>query len=124
MSLNHKIGPLFSLSKTPINGDPAERQRPRQDREGRGEVTDVCLKRKIRDRLRDAGKEFSYSRMTGKRTVCPSLRVRAESDEFGVGKAYVQHQENQHCRSYAKVWHVARGRCASLRQVFAQQNDG
>jgi len=33
------------------NGDPVNGNRPRSDYEGFGEITDVCLKRKIRDRL-------------------------------------------------------------------------
>lgn len=33
------------------NGDPLNGNRPRTDYDGLGEVTDVCLKRKIRDRL-------------------------------------------------------------------------
>jgi CRISPR-associated protein Csd2 len=33
------------------NGDPLNGNRPRTDYEGLGEITDVCLKRKIRDRL-------------------------------------------------------------------------
>lgn len=33
------------------NGDPLNGNRPRSDYEGFGEITDVCLKRKIRDRL-------------------------------------------------------------------------
>jgi CRISPR-associated protein Csd2 len=33
------------------NGDPLNGNRPRTDLDGRGEMTDVCLKRKIRDRI-------------------------------------------------------------------------
>lgn len=33
------------------NGDPLNGNRPRTDYEGHGEMTDVCLKRKVRDRL-------------------------------------------------------------------------
>jgi CRISPR-associated protein Csd2 len=37
------------------NGDPLNGNRPRTDYNGLGEISDVCLKRKIRDRLQDAG---------------------------------------------------------------------
>ena len=37
------------------NGDPAQANWPRQDYEGHGIMSDVCLKRKIRDRLNEAG---------------------------------------------------------------------
>jgi CRISPR-associated protein Csd2 len=37
------------------NGDPLNGNRPRTDYEGLGEITDVCIKRKIRDRLLEKG---------------------------------------------------------------------
>lgn len=37
------------------NGDPLNGGRPRQDMDGFGEISDVCLKRKIRDRLIEMG---------------------------------------------------------------------
>lgn len=36
------------------NGDPLNGNRPRTDYGGLGEITDVCLKRKLRDRLQEA----------------------------------------------------------------------
>ena len=41
----------MSVKNANPNGDPLNGNRPRTDYEGFGEVTDVCLKRKIRDRL-------------------------------------------------------------------------
>lgn len=40
------------------NGDPLMMNRPRIDFEGYGEISNVCLKRKIRDRLQDMGCEI------------------------------------------------------------------
>lgn len=40
------------------NGDPLNGNRPRQNFEGRGYMTDVCLKRKIRDRLQEMGESI------------------------------------------------------------------
>lgn len=40
------------------NGDPLNANRPRQDYDGYGEISDVCIKRKIRDRLQEAGEEI------------------------------------------------------------------
>jgi len=42
---------IMSVKNANPNGDPLNGNRPRTDYEGYGEVTDVCLKRKIRDRL-------------------------------------------------------------------------
>lgn len=40
------------------NGDPLLENMPRTDYEGFGEVSDVCIKRKVRNRLQDAGYEI------------------------------------------------------------------
>lgn len=37
------------------NGDPSEENSPRRRADGHGVISDVCLKRKIRDRLADSG---------------------------------------------------------------------
>lgn len=42
---------IVSVKNANPNGDPLNGNRPRTDYEGLGEITDVCLKRKIRDRL-------------------------------------------------------------------------
>ena len=46
---------IFSVKNANPNGDPLNGNRPRTDYEGYGEITDVCLKRKIRDRLQEGG---------------------------------------------------------------------
>ena len=42
---------IMGVKNANPNGDPLNGNRPRADYEGFGEITDVCLKRKIRDRL-------------------------------------------------------------------------
>ncbi len=42
---------VFQVKNANPNGDPLNGNRPRTDYDGYGEVTDVCIKRKIRDRL-------------------------------------------------------------------------
>lgn len=42
---------IMGVKNANPNGDPLSGNRPRTDYEGLGEITDVCLKRKIRDRL-------------------------------------------------------------------------
>ncbi len=46
---------VFRVKHANPNGDPLNGNRPRTDYEGLGEVTDVCLKRKLRDRLLEGG---------------------------------------------------------------------
>jgi len=40
------------------NGDPLNGNRPRENYDGYGEISDVCLKRKIRNRLQDMGEKI------------------------------------------------------------------
>lgn len=43
----------FTVENANGNGDPLAENRPRVDSNGLGEISDVCLKRKIRNRLQD-----------------------------------------------------------------------
>jgi CRISPR-associated protein Csd2 len=55
-SLQHKIdfAVIFRVTNANPNGDPLNGNRPRTDYSNFGEVTDVAIKRKIRDRLLEA----------------------------------------------------------------------
>ena len=57
MSLQHKIdfAVILTVDHANPNGDPLNGNRPRTDYDGYGEISDVCLKRKIRDRLMEQG---------------------------------------------------------------------
>lgn len=57
MSLSSKIdfAVILTVDHANPNGDPLNGNRPRTDYNGFGEITDVCLKRKLRDRLLDNG---------------------------------------------------------------------
>ena len=46
---------LVSVTKANGNGDPLNGNRPRTDYNGMGEISDVCIKRKIRNRMQDLG---------------------------------------------------------------------
>lgn len=48
---------IFSVKNANPNGDPLNGNRPRENYEGYGEVSDVCLKRKMRNRFIDMGHE-------------------------------------------------------------------
>ena len=60
MSLTKKIdfAIIIGVKNANPNGDPLNGNRPRTDFEGNGEITDVCLKRKIRDRLQEDGESI------------------------------------------------------------------
>lgn len=58
--LDHKIdfAVVLSVTKANPNGDPLNGNRPRQNYDGHGEISDVALKRKIRNRLQDMGESI------------------------------------------------------------------
>ena len=49
---------LVTVKKANPNGDPLNGNRPREDFNGYGEISDVCIKRKIRNRLQDMGERI------------------------------------------------------------------
>jgi CRISPR-associated protein Csd2 len=57
MSLTKKIdfAVIIGVKNANPNGDPLNGNRPRVNYDGYGEISDVCIKRKIRNRLMDGG---------------------------------------------------------------------
>lgn len=76
---------IYRIKNANPNGDPLNGNRPRTDYAGLGEMTDVCQKRKIRDRLQEDGKSIFVQSDEKKTDGMPCLRARAESKEFGLG---------------------------------------
>lgn len=70
---------IFRVTKANPNGDPLNGNRPRIDYDGFGEVTDVCIKRKIRDRLLETGIPIFVQSDDRKVDDAKSLRARAET---------------------------------------------
>lgn len=56
-SIENKIDfvALVTVNNANPNGDPSNGNRPRTDYNGYGEISDVCIKRKIRNRMQDMG---------------------------------------------------------------------
>src|SRR5580692_4719802 len=65
------------------NGDPLNGNRPRTDYNGLGEISDVCIKRKLRDRLMEADQDILIQSDDRKKDDAKSIRDRAE---YGLGK--------------------------------------
>jgi CRISPR-associated protein Csd2 len=78
MSLSNKINfaVVFTVTKANPNGDPLNGNRPRTDYDGYGEVSDVCLKRKLRNRLQDMGEAIFVQSADRADDGCSSLHVR------------------------------------------------
>lgn len=70
---------VFTVNKANPNGDPLNGNRPRQDYMGHGEVSDVAIKRKIRNRLQDEGEAIFVQSDERRTDGYRSLKDRAES---------------------------------------------
>lgn len=70
---------VFSVKNANPNGDPFGDNRPRTNNDGYGEVSDVCLKRKIRDRLMEAGESILVQSDNRKTDKHACLRDRFEA---------------------------------------------
>lgn len=79
MTLSNKIdfAVVFKVKHANPNGDPLNGNRPRITYDGIGEISDVCIKRKIRNRLLDMGQEIFVQSDDYKVDECKSLRERA-----------------------------------------------
>lgn len=77
---------IFSVKNANPNGDPLNGNRPRTDMNGYGEVSDVCLKRKIRNVLMELGESILVQADERKTDGMTSLANRAKSEKFGLGK--------------------------------------
>lgn len=108
------------------NGDPLDGNRPRTDYAGIGEMTDVCIKRKVRDRLlerwvaagrKDDGNAIFVQSDDRNEDGEPSLRVRAESDKNGLGRDAFKNSTNKNDTALkaCKKWFDVR----AFGQVFA-----
>ncbi|WP_152655685.1 type I-C CRISPR-associated protein Cas7/Csd2 [Oceanobacillus sp. CFH 90083] len=81
--LNKKIdfAVILSVTNANPNGDPLNGNRPRQNYDGRGEISDVAIKRKIRNRLQDAGETIFVQSSDRNNDGFKSLKDRADADE-------------------------------------------
>lgn len=81
--LNGKIDfTLFvSVHNANPNGDPLNGNRPRIDLDGYGEISDVCIKRKIRNRFQDLGQKIFVQSDDRSDDGFKSLKDRADGCE-------------------------------------------
>ncbi|MGN7384507.1 MULTISPECIES: type I-C CRISPR-associated protein Cas7/Csd2 [unclassified Paenibacillus] len=72
------------------NGDPLNGNRPRQNYDGHGEISDVCIKRKIRNRLQDMGESILVQsderRDDGYRSIKDRVDGNEELQKYAKGK--------------------------------------
>ena len=71
---------VFRVKNANPNGDPLNGNRPRVTYDGLGEMTDVCIKRKIRNRLME---------------TLPKTKVTIDKDEKEICPVFVQSDDNK-----------------------------
>ncbi|MCD8018684.1 MAG: type I-C CRISPR-associated protein Cas7/Csd2 [Clostridiales bacterium] len=79
---------IISADHANPNGDPLNGNRPRTTFSGNGEISDVCIKRKIRNRLQDMGERIfvqseercddGYDSLSARATACIAKNVSKE----------------------------------------------
>lgn len=107
---------IVSVKHANPNGDPLNGNRPRVNYDGLGELSDVCIKRKIRNRLMDMGKDVFVQSDDNRKDEYRSLRNRAE----GVLKNIDMGDDKKYREAACKQWIDVR----SFGQVFAYKAGG
>ena len=111
MALTNKIdfAVIISVKRANPNGDPLNGNRPRQTYDGKGEISDVCLKRKIRNRLQDMGESIFVQSDDNRADEFRSLNDRFQS-------AKLVDTRNESCEKWFDV--------RAFGQVFAFKKKG
>lgn len=110
---------VFTAKDANPNGDPMNGNRPRTDIDGKGEISDVCIKRKIRNRLQDMGEKIFVQSDDKCDDGFDSLRSRADGNaklkELSSGK---NTDRDKYAKAACEEWIDVR----SFGQVFAFKN--
>lgn len=85
------------------NGDPLNGNRPRTTYEGFGEISDVAIKRKIRNRLMDMGKPIFVQSDDNRVDDYGSLRERADATLKGVNPNDKKKYQEAACKAWLDV---------------------
>lgn len=117
-TLNHKIdfALVLSVRHANPNGDPLNGNRPRETYEGYGEISDVCLKRKIRNRMMDLGAPVFVQSNDRCIDGCKSLKDRADS----IPALKKEKDADVYAKVACQTWLDVR----SFGQMFAFKNGG
>ncbi len=105
---------LLTVKKANPNGDPLNGNRPREDYEGYGEISDVCIKRKLRNRLQDMGEEIFVQSDERCQDGYKSLSDRAKNCK-PLADALKAKDNNSYAKAACEKWIDVR----SFGQVFA-----
>jgi CRISPR-associated protein Csd2 len=84
MSISKKIdfAVVLNVKNANPNGDPLNGNRPRVNYDGLGEISDVCIKRKIRNRLMQMGEAILVQSDDNKNDDCNSIKSRIDASKL------------------------------------------
>lgn len=100
------------------NGDPLNGNRPRENYDGYGEISDVCIKRKIRNRLQDMGEKIFVQSDDRNNDGKGSLKIRADSNE-ALNKLGKKPNPKDYFKTACEEWFDVR----AFGQVFALKGE-
>jgi CRISPR-associated protein Csd2 len=128
-SLSKKIdfAIILSVKNANPNGDPLNGNRPRTDYEGLGEITDVCLKRKIRDRLIERFVELDSKKNGAEKGQ--AVFVQSDDRKVDSAKSLKERVKNGLGSAELKGWDDAKRACdtwidvRAFGQLFAFKSD-
>lgn len=109
---------LVMVKNANPNGDPLNGNRPRETYDGFGEISDVCIKRKIRNRLQDMGENIFVQSDERSDDGCKSLADRAKNNAV-MQKALKDKDKDTYAKAACETWIDVRG----FGQVFAFKDD-
>jgi len=104
-TLTHKVdfALIFSVRNANPNGDPLDGNRPRTSFEGLGEVSDVCLKRKLRNRLQDMGYPILVQADDRRSDGCRSIKDRIDESKVFAGIKDREKMAEAACKTWMDV---------------------
>ena len=94
---------ILSVRNANPNGDPLNGNRPRESYDGHGEISDVCLKRKIRNRLMDMDKPIFVQSEDRTTDSAKSLSDRAAADPVLKGEKDKEKFITRACENWLDV---------------------
>ena len=110
---------FITVERSNPNGDPLNGNQPRTDYGSYGEISDICLKRKLRNRLQDIGEKILVQSNERADDGCDSIRSRVEANPAMDKPLKMKDKEQGRTRIFAeeacKAWIDVR----AFGQVFA-----
>mgnify|MGYP001954935520 FL=1 len=94
---------IVTVKNANPNGDPLSGNRPRITYDGLGEISDVCIKRKIRNRLMEAGYSVFVQSDDNRVDDYRSLRARAEGELKGIDMKDETKYREEACKKWIDV---------------------